>query len=188
MSIQSIIVNAIYDAATGDRKTRLRLTPILTVVLLGSIALLIFISLTVDRALQLPQLLPGTLNIIVAVPVFVASLVVGLWSVIHFFKARGTPVPSIPPPKLITSGPYAYSRNPMHVGLYLLLFTIAILIKSLSLAVIFMPIFVGIDVLELKRIEEVELAKRFGDEYREYQARVPMFLPRLPLKRNRQER
>lgn len=43
--------------------------------------------------------------------------------------------------------------------------------------------FVLAHVWELENIEEPELVKRLGDEYVEYRARTPMFLPRLPPRR-----
>ena len=33
--------------------------------------------------------------------------------------------------------------------------------------------------IELKRVEEPELTRRFGERYSEYKKRVPMFIPRL---------
>jgi len=43
----------------------------------------------------------------------------------------------------------------------------------------FVPLFVGFNVWELKRVEEPELARRLGDDYIDYRRRTPMFLPRL---------
>jgi protein-S-isoprenylcysteine O-methyltransferase Ste14 len=44
------------------------------------------------------------------------------WSVLNFLRAKGTPVPFNPPPQLVTTGPYAYTRNPMLTGVFSLLF------------------------------------------------------------------
>jgi protein-S-isoprenylcysteine O-methyltransferase Ste14 len=49
--------------------------------------------------------------------------------------------------------------------------------------VFFTPLFILVNVWELKEIEEPELVKRFGDTYIEYQRRTPMFIPGL--RRNR---
>ena len=37
--------------------------------------------------------------------------------------------------------------------------------------------------ISMKRIEEPELERRFGEKYRDYRRRVPMFVPRVPGKR-----
>jgi protein-S-isoprenylcysteine O-methyltransferase Ste14 len=50
--------------------------------------------------------------------------------------------------------------------------------------IFFTPIFILINVWELKEIEEPELVKRFGDEYVEYRRRTPMFFPGLGRHRN----
>jgi len=45
--------------------------------------------------------------------------------------------------------------------------------------VVFTPLYILINVWELKQIEEPELVKRFGDEYIDYRSRTPMFFPGL---------
>ena len=39
------------------------------------------------------------------------------------------------------------------------------------------PVFVALNVLELKMVEEPELEQRFGESYIAYKRRVPMFVP-----------
>jgi len=67
----------------------------------------------------------------------------------------------------------------MHTGIYILLFGFGVLFRSVSLVAIFSPLFILLDVLELKKIEETELERRLGREYLEYKKKVPMFFPRL---------
>jgi protein-S-isoprenylcysteine O-methyltransferase Ste14 len=143
------------------------------------IVLLILASFQVDKLFMFSQLLPTPWNMVVSVPILATGLFLTLWSLVHFFKVRGTPVPFNPPPSLVTIGPYAHVRNPMITGDFILLFGIGILFKSISLTLIFTPLFVLLNVLELKAIEEPELEKRLGKRYVEYRKRVPMFVPRL---------
>jgi protein-S-isoprenylcysteine O-methyltransferase Ste14 len=82
-----------------------------------------------------------------------------------------------PPPTLVTTGPYRFSRNPMLTGVFLLLFGIGFAIRSPSLVVFFTPLFVLVNVWELKEIEEPELVKRLGKDYIAYRERTPMFIP-----------
>jgi protein-S-isoprenylcysteine O-methyltransferase Ste14 len=172
-------VAAFYRAATGNRRARSRLTPWLVIAFVGFIWLLVFLSRRTDSFLGLPGLLPVPLNTILFVPLLTLGLLLIVWSIVHFARVRGTPIPSIPPPRLVTTGPYAYARNPMHTGIYILLFGLGVLFRSVSLVAIFLPLFVLLDVLELKKIEETELERRLGSEYLEYKKRVPMFFPRL---------
>lgn len=67
----------------------------------------------------------------------------------------------------------------MLTGVFLILFGIGFGVNSISLVFFFTPLFMLINVWELKYIEEPELMKRLGDEYIEYRSQTPMFLPRF---------
>jgi protein-S-isoprenylcysteine O-methyltransferase Ste14 len=187
MTIKSKWIEFLYRVATGSRKIRNFFTPI------GAFfyGLLIFsfvvVALQVDRLLGLREIFPRWLSIILALPVFSISFFLLGWLILNFFKANGTPVPFNPPPRLVTTGPYAYVRNPMLTGVFALLFGLGILLGSTSLIVVFTPLFILINVWELKVIEEPELIKRLGEEYLEYRKRTPMFFPdvRIIFKRNK---
>ena len=87
-------------------------------------------------------------------------------------------MPFNPPPKLVKTGPYRLARNPMLTGVFLSLLGIGLGINSMSLVLVFTPLYVLVNVWELKQIEEPELVKRLGDEYIEYRRQTPMFVPR----------
>jgi protein-S-isoprenylcysteine O-methyltransferase Ste14 len=70
----------------------------------------------------------------------------------------------------------------MLTGVFLLLFGLAIWFGSVSLFFIFAPLYILLHVVELKTIEEPELARRLGREYLEYKKSTPMFIPRLRAK------
>ena len=70
-------------------------------------------------------------------------------------------------------------RNPMLTGVFVLLFGLGVLFRSISLVSIFTPLFILLNVWELKALEERELERRLGKDYVEYKKRVPMFIPRL---------
>jgi protein-S-isoprenylcysteine O-methyltransferase Ste14 len=155
------------------------LTPAGAVFFFGFIALFIFVALQVDKLLDFPKLLPASLNIIVSVPIIAIGLFLMAWSVLQFVRVKGTPVPFNPPPKLVTTGPYAHARNPMLTGVFILLFGLGVLLRSISLVSIFTPLFILSNVWELKAVEERELERRLGKDYVEYKKKVPMFIPRL---------
>jgi protein-S-isoprenylcysteine O-methyltransferase Ste14 len=182
VSLRERLIGIFYKAATGSRKTRNLLTPAGIVFFFGLIALFIFVALQVDKFLDFPKLLPTSLNIIVSVPILAIGLFVMIWSILHFIKVKGTPVPFNPPPKLVTNGPYAHVRNPMLTGVFVLLFGLGVLFRSISLVSIFTPLFILLNVWELKAIEERELERRLGKDYVEYKKRVPMFIPRLKVR------
>ena len=59
------------------------------------------------------------------------------------------------------------------------MFGIGFWIGSLSLILIFTPLFILANVLELKKIEEPELEKRLRQKYLDYKKKTPMFIPNL---------
>jgi protein-S-isoprenylcysteine O-methyltransferase Ste14 len=139
------------------------------------LGLFIFVSLWMDKFFRLSNSFPPLLSIVVSVPIFALGLSLPLWSVFYFIKTRGLSVLLNPPPKLITAGPYAYSRNPMVTGIIMLLLGLGVSLRSTSLVFVFTPLFILLNVLELRVIEEPELEKRFGNEYLEYKKKVPRF-------------
>jgi protein-S-isoprenylcysteine O-methyltransferase Ste14 len=177
MSLKTKWIEILYNVATGSRKIRNFFTPI------GAFfyALLTFsfvvVALQVDRLLSITDILPRSFSIILALPIFSFALFLIGWSVLNFLRTKGTPVPFNPPPQLVTTGPYAYVRNPMLAGVFALLFGFGVLLGSASLLVVFTPLFIFINVWEIKTIEEPELVKRLGQEYIEYRKMTPMFFP-----------
>ncbi len=183
MSIRDHWINLLHRAATGTKKTRTLLTPIGVVIFGVLTGLFVILAVLVDRWLSLPWPLSSGLSWLVAVPLIAIGVGVTAWSAFHFLKVKGTPVPFNPPPALVMTGPYQFVRNPMLTGVFLLLFGIGFAIRSLSLVVLFTPLFVLANVWELKEIEEPELVKRLGEDYVAYQQRTPMFIPKMRLRK-----
>jgi protein-S-isoprenylcysteine O-methyltransferase Ste14 len=177
MSLRNRWISLLRRTATGTRKTRIVLTPVGFVIFGTFTALFVLAGVLVDRLLGLPGLLPDAARLPVSLPLIAAGFFVTTWSVVHFSKVKGTPVPFNPPPKVVKTGPYRYIRNPMLGGVFLFLFGIGFAINSISLVAFFSPLYVSINVWELKNIEEPELMKRLGDEYIEYRNQTPMFIP-----------
>jgi len=183
MSIRDRWISLLHRAATGTRKTRTLLTPIGVVIFGGFTSLFVVLSLLVDRWLSLPWPLSSGLSWLIATPLIAIGVGVTAWSASHFLKVKGTPVPFNPPPTLVMTGPYQFVRNPMLTGVFLLLFGLGFAIKSLSLVVLFTPLFVLANVWELKEIEEPELVKRLGEDYVAYKQQTPMFIPKVRLRK-----
>ena len=79
---------------------------------------------------------------------------------------------------LATSGPYAYSRNPLYLGSFVLGFGFTIASGWWPLALLFVALFLGI-YFPVMRVESATLSQLFGDKYQHYAREVPLFLPRL---------
>jgi protein-S-isoprenylcysteine O-methyltransferase Ste14 len=120
---------------------------------------------------QLLQFL-GALSATVGIVLFIASLR-------HFAeRGRGTLAPWDPPRHFVVSGPYRYVRNPMISGVMLILAGEALLLLSLDLAA-WAAMFIIINLIYIPTFEEWQLARRFGEPYREYCRHVRRFVPRL---------
>ncbi len=179
MRLRDRVIDLFHRAATGTSRTRALLTPVGATFFGVFTASFVIAGLLVDRLLGLPALLPEGARLPVSIPFMTVGIAVTAWSVLHFLRVRGTPVPFNPPPRVVRTGPYRHARNPMVTGVFLLLFGIGFAVNSVSLVCFFTPLYVLLNVWELRQIEEPELVKRFGDEYVEYRRRTPMFLPRL---------
>jgi len=177
MNIRERWINLLHRAATGTQKTRTLLTPVGLIVFGAFTALFVLAALWADSLLNLPSLLPESARLPVSMPLMAVGVVVTAWSAIHFLRVKGTPVPFNPPPEVVATGPYRYARNPMLTGVFLFLFGLGFSFNSVSLVFFFTPLFILANVWELRRIEEPELVKRFGDTYIEYRRRTPMFIP-----------
>ncbi len=179
MALKNKWIEIIYNVATSSRKIRNFFTPLGALFFALLVFLFVILALEVDRLIGITDIFPTPLSLIFASLFFLVALILIGWSVLTFLKAKGTPVPLNPPPRLVTTGPYAYVRNPMLTGVFALLFGIGLLLESVSLLVIFTPLFILFNVWELKIIEEPELLKRLGQDYSEYRNKTPMFFPGL---------
>jgi len=78
--------------------------------------------------------------------------------------------------KLATSGPYAYTRNPLYLGSFILGLGFTIASGRWWLLLLLTVLFLGI-YLRVMSVEADELKSIFGEEYRAYAVAVPLFFP-----------
>jgi len=108
------------------------------------------------------------------------GLLWALWALLTQLTAgRGTPVPLAPTQKLIVSGPYRFSRNPMQLGMIVYYFGAGTLLGSVRIGLVMFLVGLVLGALYHKLIEERELARRFGKDYEDYKARTPFLIPKL---------
>ena len=101
------------------------------------------------------------------------------WTVVDFARrGRGTLAPWDPPVKLLVTGPYGHVRNPMIIGVALLLVSEALLLHAAWIAA-WAVIFFLINAAYIPKSEEPGLARRFGGDYQRYRENVPRWIPRL---------
>lgn len=80
--------------------------------------------------------------------------------------------------RLVTTGLYSLVRHPQYTGLFIGLFGEGVVHWPTLFSVALFPVIVLAYGL-LARREEKQVLAQFGEEYRAYQRRVPMFVPRF---------
>jgi protein-S-isoprenylcysteine O-methyltransferase Ste14 len=142
------------------------------------LVLLVFIGAGVGlRYLIAPPPLPGgravqfaVAGVIVAVALFIGGSAVGL-----FKKSGQNPAPWKPSPSLVLQGAYRFTRNPMYVGMTLILVGIGFALDDLWL-VIGAALFLVVVHYTAVLPEEAYLDEKFGDDYRAYKKKVRRYL------------
>lgn len=97
-------------------------------------------------------------------------------SSIGLFRRRQTSMITFrPATALVTSGPYAYTRNPMYVSLALLAVAFALFLNTWWTIILLVPTLIVVQQFVIVP-EERYLRRRFGAEYEEYTRRVRRWL------------
>ena len=114
-----------------------------------------------------------------AIPAWLIGIVILLWSFWNFLKqGRGTPAPVDPPKELVAVGFYRYTRNPMYVGVLLMLAGHFLWFGFWNLLIYAVIIFFAFNTF-IAYYEEPTLKRKFGTAYEEYCQQVPRWLLRL---------
>ena len=111
---------------------------------------------------------PAPVTLIVGVCVSILGILIRAWASGHIRKNQN----------LAVSGPYAFTRNPLYLGSFLLGVGFTIASGVWWLALIFVVLFLGI-YLPVMRVEAEDLTQIFGVDFEEYKKNVPLFFPRL---------
>ena len=120
---------------------------------------------------------PADLRVGLAAGIVVFSLgaAVAAWGLATFHKARTTTVPGRASARLVTWGPYRFSRNPMYVGLSLAYVGEAFLLRQ-AWPLALLPLVVAYVNWVVIPVEEAKLTEVFGADYLSYRARTRRWL------------
>jgi protein-S-isoprenylcysteine O-methyltransferase Ste14 len=131
-------------------------------------------------ALHIPRILELGLGLVA----IASGLFFLVWSVAAFwFAGKGTPVPLASPTRLVTTGPFRYTRNPIKLGAVLLYFGAGTVADQLITGLVMAVVALLLGTAYHKAVEEKELLIRFGEEYRVYRESTSFFIPRPPKRR-----
>jgi protein-S-isoprenylcysteine O-methyltransferase Ste14 len=126
---------------------------------------------------EIPESSPP-LRIALGVAFIVIGLIPPVHAFIEFARAGGTPMPAAPPDRLVVTGFNRFVRNPMYVGLLVVILGQALLFDSLWL-VAYAALGWIATASFVHWYEEPTLLRSFGAQYEEYRCNVPAWTPRL---------
>jgi protein-S-isoprenylcysteine O-methyltransferase Ste14 len=111
---------------------------------------------------------PSLVSLLLGLGICLVGLFIRTWASGHLIKEK----------KLIVSGPYQYTRNPLYFAN--LIIGISVVVTSLSwfVLIIFMVYFLLFYPLAVKR-EKGKMKNLFPEDYKEYEKKVPLFFPSL---------
>ena len=105
----------------------------------------------------------------------ILGFIVMFWAWTLFRKNKTAIRPTQKPSVFVTEGPYEWSRNPMYLGIVLILWGIALHLGTLIMFFAPAAFFLTINNVFIP-YEEKKLKRVFGDSYLEYQNRVRRWL------------
>lgn len=125
-----------------------------------------------------PQVQAGPFSYL-AFPLWVIGVAMLVWCFWDFLaKGKGTPAPIDPPRELVVSGLYKYVRNPMYVGVLLVIIGHFLWFGFWNLLIYAALVFLAFSSFVIF-YEEPNLKQRFGAAYESYRQRVPRWFPRF---------
>jgi protein-S-isoprenylcysteine O-methyltransferase Ste14 len=132
-------------------------------------------------ATYFPIGIPRPIELFLGITALLAGLFFLFWSVSAFWIiGKGTPVPVASPIRLVTEGPFKYTRNPIKLGAILFYFGFGTMSDALLTGTTMLLIGLMLGTLYHKFIEEKELLQRFGKDYEDYRKRTSFLIPLPP--------
>ena len=105
----------------------------------------------------------------------VLGFILGVLAVIEFRRARTTADPRKPTQKIVTTGMYRYTRNPIYLGFVLMLIGIPLNMGIYWGIILVWPLITFMNNLIIKH-EEAYLEKKFKEQYVDYKSHVRRWL------------
>ncbi|MEW8276480.1 MAG: isoprenylcysteine carboxylmethyltransferase family protein [Candidatus Thiodiazotropha taylori] len=107
----------------------------------------------------------------IGVMLSVMAIAITLWGMRVFQVSRNPVAPNQPVTRLMVSGPYRFTRNPLYLSLILLQLGVALFFLNGWMVLLLAPVVVFVRYYVVAR-EEAYLLRRFGTDYQAYQNRV----------------
>lgn len=141
--------------------------------------LICLLAVGLDQWLEFPALFSTPTNFIIAGITFVSGGFLWVWTYEQLSRlGEGSPSPTAGRTmKLVTTGIYAYSRNPSLFGKLLGFLAVGFALNSMAFCFVLTPLLLTGSLVEKVWRQEPQLVEIFGKDYIEYQQNVPLFIP-----------
>ena len=141
-----------------------------------------FIGSWLDGLLGLPVFPVFPVNLFTGISVMILGLNLGIKSTRQLYRHGGglpwgEAAHEVETQRLVTTGIYAYSRNPMVLGYSLLPVGMGLMFQSLGMVLALTPAVLVLNYIIVKQREEPRLLERFGEDYRLYKTETPFMFP-----------
>ncbi|MCI0488427.1 MAG: isoprenylcysteine carboxylmethyltransferase family protein [Blastocatellia bacterium] len=151
-------------------------TFLFTLVAPGTVTFLVPYFILSSRVKFLPVAL-GIFKFFGLLPISLGAAIY-LWCAWNFIsKGKGTPAPWDPPTRLVVADLYRVVRNPMYLGIAIIILGEALFFESIGMLIYAMLLPVAFH-LRVIYFEEPTLKKLFGDSYNRYCEEVNRWMPK----------
>jgi protein-S-isoprenylcysteine O-methyltransferase Ste14 len=123
-----------------------------------------------DLLLKIPEWRSSLISVI-AVTLLMIGFFIRVWATLYFYEQGMAVIRLEPQKKLLTGGPYSFSRNPLYLGGNVFIFLGAALLLGSPSGVALTAIAIAATDLMIRR-EEKQLARKFGPEWTRYKGLV----------------
>ncbi len=120
---------------------------------------------------------PTWRSLVIGVPITLCGALVRSWASGHLRKNA----------ELATSGPYAFTRNPLYFGSFVIASGCAVCGGDLWLGLWLTAFFLAV-YLPVMMAEAAHMRRLFAGDYENWAANVPLFIPRVTPYKNRRTR
>lgn len=117
------------------------------------------------------RFLPGAIGTIIGIMLVAITVFIAFWTIRVFRLAATSPSPYKSSTAIISSGPFGITRNPLYVGLNLIMLGVGFWFNSLWVLLALPPTFLVLLFGVVLR-EERYLEQKFGKEYLDYKNSV----------------
>jgi protein-S-isoprenylcysteine O-methyltransferase Ste14 len=114
--------------------------------------------------------------LVIGIVLLLLGVAIYIWTVWNFASfGRGTPLPLDAPKKLVVRGLYRCTRNPMYIGVILVILGWASVLANVWLLLYALGVFLVVHMFVIA-YEEPHLKQQFGEDYIRYTSEVGRWL------------